>query len=491
MKPHPLSRLLLLASLIFSAASVARAQYAVPPTPLPNNAKWLSEQSEKALKKSQLTAPGSQPFHIKVSIAETTNPSSPRHAEIEQFWLSPTKFRRTITSPDFSQTLIVNGDNVSENNTGDYYPYWLNEFVTALFDPLPFASSLQQVPTLTAGGYKSSDGTTCGDLHFRVDRWVICFNGDGTFESIFTKSYFAMFRDYHKFGDKRVARRIVTEPENKTEITATITTLEPYPAADESLFTVATPTPAAQRITFLQIGEDTMRKLVIGSPEITWPTVVGGSPTGGCGAFVSADRAGNVREVFPGGCDNAALQQPLADAILKWKLNAPVVKGVPVQVTSLMGFAYNVQVTQPPPVLELSDHDARALASNTVEPNFLSACAPAPKSKLRSRSMMTAPSSALRIRKNSTARCFSRLITRSPNGNSSPTCRTEKRCRSKPPSGSSCRPPTSWALRRLRPPAPAAPAPPCSRTFLCVFGVNSSFRVPHSWRSSLTQRVRF
>jgi hypothetical protein len=113
-----------------------------------------------------------------------------------------------------------------------------------------------------------------------------------------------------------------------------------------------------------------MRKLVIGSPEITWPTVVGGSPTGGCGAFVSADRAGNVREVFPGGCDNAALQQPLADAILKWKLNAPVVKGVLVQVTSLMGFAYNVQVTQPPSVLDLSDHDARALASNTVEPNF-------------------------------------------------------------------------------------------------------------------------
>jgi hypothetical protein len=369
MKTHPLSRVLLLATLILSTATIAQAQYA-PPTPVPANPKWLSEQSEKALKKSQLTLPGSHPFHIKVSITETTNPSSPRHAEIEQFWLSPTKFRRTIASPDFSQTLIVNGDNVSETNTGDYYPYWLNEFVTALFDPLPFAASLQQVPTLNAGGYKTNDGTTCGDLHFRVDRWVICFNGDGTFESIFTKSYFAMFRDYQKFGDKRVARKIVTEPEYKTEITATVTTLEPYPAADESLFAVATPTPAAQRISFLQINEDSMRSLVIGSPEITWPTVVGGSPTGGCGAFVSADRAGNIREVFPGGCDNAAVQQPLAEALLKWKLKPAVVKGVPVQVTSLMGFPYKVEVTAAPPVPELSDHDARALASNTVEPNF-------------------------------------------------------------------------------------------------------------------------
>src|SRR5580698_5684281 len=139
MKPHRLSRVLLLISLVLAAATIARAQYGAPaaPTPPPNNPKWLSEQSEKALKKSQITTPGSHPFHTKVSIAETHNPSSPHQAEIEQFWLSPTKFRRTITSPNFSQTLIVNGDNISEIDTGDYYPYWLNEFVIALFDPLP------------------------------------------------------------------------------------------------------------------------------------------------------------------------------------------------------------------------------------------------------------------------------------------------------------------------------------------------------------------
>jgi hypothetical protein len=72
--------------------------------------------------------------------------------------------------------------------------------------------------------------------------------------------------------------------------------------------------------------------------------VVGGMESGGCGAFVSADRNGNVREEFPEGCDNNGLDEPLHEALLKWKLKRAVVNGVPVQVTALMGFPFKVQV---------------------------------------------------------------------------------------------------------------------------------------------------
>jgi hypothetical protein len=89
-------------------------------------------------------------------------------------------------------------------------------------------------------------------------------------------------------------------------------------AAGESLFEVKTPTPAADRIQILRIGEDAMRSLVIGSTDIAWPAVVGGQGSGGCGAFLSADRKGNVREVFPAGCDNPSLEEPLHQALLKW-----------------------------------------------------------------------------------------------------------------------------------------------------------------------------
>lgn len=323
--------------------STVQAQYGAPPAQ--SNGPTLYDQVEKALKKSQLTLPGSQPFHIKFAIIETSNPQSARHAEIEESWLSPTKYRRTIQSPEFSQTLIVNGDAVSETNTGNYYPYWLNEFVTAAFDPVPFAAGLKQINSRGPAAPSGKNGTACGNVSFRVDRWVICFNHDETFESIFTKSYNAAYKDYEKFGNKLVARHIVVEPEYKSEITAEITVLDPLPQPDESLFAVVNPTPAAERITFLQIGEDTMRSLVIGGADIAWPTVVGGKDSGGCGAFVSADRAGNVREVFPAGCDNPGLDEPLRQILLKWKLKPAVVKGVPVQVDSLMGFAFKVQVT--------------------------------------------------------------------------------------------------------------------------------------------------
>ncbi|MGB8521841.1 MAG: hypothetical protein WCD43_02650 [Candidatus Acidiferrales bacterium] len=338
----------------------------------------LSDATDRALRKSQLTLPGSAPFHIKFSIRETTNPQSDRRAEVEEYWVSPEKYRRTIQSPAFSQTLIVNGDAVSETNTGDYYPYWLYRVVTAVFDPVPFAAELEQTKQEIAEPSGGANDRVCGDLHFRVDRIIVCFEGSGRLQSVFTKSGYAEYKDYQKFGDKQVARRVVTEPEYKSEIEAAVTALDHLPPSQdgwkdvtgESLFEVKTPTPASDRIQVLRIGEDAMRSLVIGSSDIAWPAVVGGQDSGGCGAFLSADRNGNIREEFPAGCDNPSLDEPLHEALLKWKLKKPVVNGVPVQVTALMGFPFKVHVEPAPPITELSDEAARKLAANRVEPVF-------------------------------------------------------------------------------------------------------------------------
>lgn len=103
---------------LISAAAIAVATPAQSRRTIPR-----SDAVDHALSKSQLTLPGSAPFHIKLSMAETTNPQSERHAQVEEYWLSPEKYRRTIQSPAFSQTLIVNGSAVSETDAGDYYPY--------------------------------------------------------------------------------------------------------------------------------------------------------------------------------------------------------------------------------------------------------------------------------------------------------------------------------------------------------------------------------
>jgi hypothetical protein len=329
----------------------------------------LSDAIDRALSKSQLTLPGGEPFHIRFSIVETTNTQSERHAEVEEYWLSTEKYRRTIVSPAFSQTLIVNGAAVSETNTGDYYPYWLYELLTAVFDPIPFAAQLKQVKQEIAdpGG---ATNQVCSDLQMRVDRVMVCFERNGLLASVFTKGYDAYYKEYKKFGAKQVARRVIHDPESKNEIVAVIDTLESVTQPDEAMFAVATPTPPAERIQVLRIDEEAMRGLVIGGAQIDWPTVVGGKDSGGCGAFISADRAGNVREAFSEGCDNTGLEEPLRQILLKWKLNQPVVNGAPVQVTALMGFPFKVQVEPAPPVPELSNAEARKLAKNKVDPVF-------------------------------------------------------------------------------------------------------------------------
>jgi outer membrane lipoprotein-sorting protein len=67
-----------------------------------------------------LVAPGSTPFHLKATITERGDPTYA--ARVEIFWLAPDKWRRTIQSQEFSQTLIVNGDKVFEQDSDDSFP---------------------------------------------------------------------------------------------------------------------------------------------------------------------------------------------------------------------------------------------------------------------------------------------------------------------------------------------------------------------------------
>jgi hypothetical protein len=330
----------------------------------------IADAVEKALQQSQLTFPGSRPFHLTATIRETTDPNSDYHAEIEEYWVSPTKWRRTIQSPDFSQTRIVNSDAVFEKNTGDYFPVWLNHMLIALFDPVPMLGVLKQGNARMPKPGAGPNSTVCGDLHFRIDRWVICFSGDGLLSSIFSKGYGAEFKDYVKFSGKRVARRIVDDPEPGTTLETRITSLAELTDPDETLFAVSQPTPLDQQIRRVTVDDDTIRKIALGSTEIDWPTVGAGPFTGGCAVYISVDRTGHVREAWPAGCDNASLEDPLRDAVKKWVLKPAASNGAPVQLESLMGFTFHAELDSAKTLPLLSDAEARQLAQHIVEPDF-------------------------------------------------------------------------------------------------------------------------
>jgi hypothetical protein len=307
----------------------------------------LAEATQKALQQSSLTLPGSSPFHLKVGIRETSDPNSDAYkATIEEYWVSPSKWRRIITSQDFSQTLITNGDVVSEIDMGDYYPHWLSHFVTATLEvaPAPILDAIKQVNAPVAkpsSPISSSVSSSCVNLPARVDRWVICFESShGLFQSFFTKGWFAEYKEYKKFGSRWVARSILDYPEPGTTVEARVTELSELTQPDEQMFKIEQPTPSDQQIRSIHVNEDTLMGLVIGSTTIQWPPVGAGKLKGGCGVYVSVDRMGKVREAIPEGCDNATLEGPLHNAVMMWRLKPAVADGVRVQVEALLGIPF-------------------------------------------------------------------------------------------------------------------------------------------------------
>jgi hypothetical protein len=339
----------------------------------------LAEASQKALQQSLLTSPGNPPFHLKVSISEKSDPDSDDYkATIEELWLSPSKWRRIVSTKDFSQILVTNGDAVSESDTGDYYPHWFSNFVTSILEimPEPMFNTIKQssaVLPAQGGGPLSSN---CVYLPARVDRWGICFEDKGLFQSIFTKGSGAEYKDYQKFGNKWVARSVLDYPQPGTTVEARIIELTPITNPDEQMFQVSQPTPPDQRVRSVQIDQDTFMKLVLGSSEIQWPSVGGGSLKGGCGVYVSADRSGNVREAIPEGCDNAGLEEPMHDAVMKWRLKPAAVGGVRVQVESLLGIPFETTLDSAKALPNLSDSEARKLAMDAKDPVFPPGAAP-------------------------------------------------------------------------------------------------------------------
>ncbi len=337
----------------------------------------LAEVAQHAVDQSKLTLPGSTPFHLKAEVVETTNPGSDYKAEIEEYWASPEKWQRTIVSPSFSQTLTVNGDQISEENKGDYFPWWLNDLVTAIFDPVPMLDSLKNVdaPMQRPGGSQRSN--SCARLQMKVGTppaensafLVFCFAGRvGLLESVITPAYDAEFKDYGDFKDKKVARRFVINPEPGTTIEAKITQLEELASPGESRFAVQHSTPPKERIDRISVPEATVRSLSEYTPDILWPPVRSGKTSGVLSMYISVDRSGRVREAWPLNSDNAGLENAAREQVMKWRFKPAKMHDTPVQTETVLTFAFSTKIGDPIPIL--TDEEARKLAMNVLEPAF-------------------------------------------------------------------------------------------------------------------------
>lgn len=326
---------------------------------------------KKAIERSQITLPGSHPFLLKARVLEATNPANTNYnAEIEEYWVAPDKWRRTVKTLDLSQTLIVNGEKTSEQLTGDYYPNWLRTIVAAIFDP---GNPLQRLDLS-----RSSDNPVVGGAEVcrrftymagiaPVSNKVFstyCFEG-GLIESVGAPGYSARYSNYKNFAGKRVAHTVREYIEPGTEVEATLVELTELKSPDEKQFAIQeTNAP----LTTIQVNEETLRGLAVSAPDVTWPTVRSGTDTGTLSLYVCLDRKGHVREIYELNSSNPGLSDVAREQVMKWQFKTAANQGVPVQVESILTFAFHTLIADPIPILE--EVEGRKLIVRRVEPTW-------------------------------------------------------------------------------------------------------------------------
>jgi hypothetical protein len=331
----------------------------------------LADLPKKAVERSQLTSPGSQPFILKARVFEATNPSNEEYkAEIEEHWVAPDKWRRTVKTSDFSQTLIVNGDKTSEQITGDYDPNWLRTIVAAIVEP---GTALQGVDLSSSsdnpviGGSQTCRRFTAMTGIAPVSNKVFlsyCFE-DGLLESIRTPGYDASYKNYKNFSGKRVARTIGEYIEPGTELEAKVEQLTELKSPDESEFTVLQANVPLQTI---RITEASLRGLALNAPDIVWPTVRSGADKGTLSLYVSLDRGGHVREIYELNSSNPGVSDVVREQVMKWQFKGATNQGSAVQVESILTFAYQTTTANPIPVLD--EQEGSKLILHRVDPSW-------------------------------------------------------------------------------------------------------------------------
>lgn len=311
----------------------------------------------RALRTSSLTEDG-RPFHAVLVIG---NAKSPYSGRVEVWWAAKQRYKTVITSPAFSQTRIVNGADVMETNSGDYYPRWLETFVDAVLDPIPMKENFTGRGGAVMLGPQITNSCIQGDDRpggiTDVMTWGnVCFSGsEPHIRSVLTMNYSIEFGDWKSFGKKEIAHTYKTDVLDYQEITAHMTKLEELKDAPDELFLVKTPTPPDQQIKTAFVSIHKEEGLLENAPKIDWPTVREGRTEGYMIVYARTDRTGQVRESAKHNSDQPGLEDFGMEQALRYKFKPLVVNGVAMQMEMPLVLHFTSKLADPLPTLKGQD----------------------------------------------------------------------------------------------------------------------------------------
>jgi hypothetical protein len=310
-----------------------------------------------------LTKPGNPAFHLKAEINDRDGSES---GDVEIYWVSPAKWRRTIDTHAFSQTLVVSGDQVSEQDSEDYFPLALQTLLSAMTDPQPLLDALapdEKVSGHANGGTKPPPFCAHFDPNSSPGMQMICRVGLYKDMETIPGVRGVSFADYQDFKGMKVARLLTART-----LTARVTELTDLKEPESSMFSIDTPTPPEKQLRVVTLPESELRALALQPLEIIWPQPLDGATTGRSSYYLSIDRSGNVSATLVVKDTNERANESALRQIEKWKFKPATQDGTPVQAGGILTFDTDTRAWGP--ANPLTDAEVRKLASNIVGPVF-------------------------------------------------------------------------------------------------------------------------
>lgn len=292
---------------------------------------------KKTIERITLDQPGTRPFHLIATLAAARNADANLTGRVEMWWVSPTKWKREIRSPEFHQIAIQDGSKEWQKNDGDYFPEWLREVSVALVIPVPNPDEV--IAELKAAEVRSFRGTT----HYS---WTIA-SSDGTVQktmgagmSISDETGLLLYgsglgwdaelKNYQDFHNRKVARTVSA---GQPQVTATVTMLDDLQKLPADFFDTNGVGGDPMLHTVI-VDELSLRKNLLPSEPIVWPPLKDGPLQGILTTEVVIDRAGRVRDVGVIVTDNPGTSETAKAAIAAMQFKPYLENSVPVQVVS-------------------------------------------------------------------------------------------------------------------------------------------------------------
>ncbi|HEY5213206.1 MAG TPA: hypothetical protein VIJ38_09315 [Acidobacteriaceae bacterium] len=308
---------------------------------------------------ASLTTNGS-PFHAEMKISGVK-----KEPQYESFvtvdWASRARYRVEVRSARFHQIKNVDGDQVQEQNEGDFYPGWLHSFVTALLDPLSVKPLLLD-PKASIGISRSSNGVTvklCVDRNdnpggIRDDMtWSgVCITNDGLLVNAHNFATWMDFSDQETFAGKKVARIYSTSTGSYEEITGKLISLRTLQTTEADEIRVTQATPTEKRIGFAFISTKAEEARLESAKPFDWPTVREGKTEGYMIVRALTDVTGQVRETSKYNSDNPGLEEAGRQAAMGYKFKPMLLDGVPTQIEMPLVLHFTSKMADPLPELK-------------------------------------------------------------------------------------------------------------------------------------------